>query len=149
MELRDLVGWLLVGVALFGAVGGAWAAWYFAHHRVYARQLRRERRARRAANVSRASDSEGLAPVPSQPFACDASPTTLMRYGGVFSASAERDQCSFVEAEQADMQPDRQPRVTCEIVQAISVEAVGSETFLFAPVARSRRSSSPVTVDRC
>jgi len=53
MELRDLVGWLLLCVALFSAVAGIWAAWHFAPHRVYARQLRQERRVRREAKISR------------------------------------------------------------------------------------------------
>lgn len=162
MELRDLVGWLLLGVAVFTAVAGAWAAWYFAHHRVYARQLRRERRARREAHDSGPGAKEGLARIPSQPAACDTSPKvrrpedippiagpgfqpdpTLTRFAGVFSAPAERARCSFAEAERFDMQTDRQPKSACEIVQAISIDPVGSGTLLFAPVASGPGVSSP------
>jgi hypothetical protein len=157
MELRDLVGWLLAGVALFSAVAGVWAAWHFAPHRVYARQLRLERRARREANASRSSHSESIARLPSQPVVGHAAPTihpldgipptagagfhpdpTLMGYVGVFTAPAERDQCSLVEAAQFDTQTDSQPIVSRATIQAISVDAVGSDPYQFAPSARGR-----------
>ena len=49
MELRELVGYLFLLLALAGAVTGMWAAWYYSSSRSYARQLGRERRALRKA----------------------------------------------------------------------------------------------------
>jgi len=161
MELRDVVGWLLLAVALFSVVAGVWAARHFAHHRVYARQLRLERRARREANVSRAHDGDSLAHAPRQPVADDPPPTirpgdgilpladpalqpdpTLTRFAGVFSASAGRDRCSVVEAERFQIQADRRPRVSCDVVQAIWVDALESDALQFAPIARGPAQSS-------
>lgn len=47
MDLRELIGYLFALLALTGIVGGVWAAWYYSHPRVYARQLDRERREKR------------------------------------------------------------------------------------------------------
>jgi len=47
MELRELVGYLCLLLAVAGAAAGIWAAWYYAPARVYARQLARERHERR------------------------------------------------------------------------------------------------------
>ncbi len=44
MELREIVGYLFVLLALAGTAAGVWAAWYYAPSRVYARRLSRERR---------------------------------------------------------------------------------------------------------
>lgn len=52
MELREIIGYLFVLLALAGTVTGIWAAWHYAPGRAYARQLARERRALRKARTS-------------------------------------------------------------------------------------------------
>ena len=49
MELREVIGYLLVLLALAGTATGVWAAWYYSPSRVYGRRLARERRALRKA----------------------------------------------------------------------------------------------------
>jgi hypothetical protein len=44
MELRELIGYLCLLLAIAGTAGGIWAAWYYSPGRVYARQRMRERR---------------------------------------------------------------------------------------------------------
>ena len=47
MELRELIGYLCLLLALGGAGAGIWAAGYYAPARVYGRLRARERRERR------------------------------------------------------------------------------------------------------
>ena len=50
MELRELLGYFLLIVAISGIVAAIWAAVHYSHHKVYNRTLRRERRERREAS---------------------------------------------------------------------------------------------------
>jgi hypothetical protein len=44
MELREMIGYLCLLLALAGTAGGIWAAWYYSSTRSYARLRMRERR---------------------------------------------------------------------------------------------------------
>jgi hypothetical protein len=47
MEARELIGYLLIVMAIALAAAGVWAVRHFSPGRVYSRKLRQERRARR------------------------------------------------------------------------------------------------------
>ena len=47
MDLREILGYLFLLVAIGGTAAGIWAAWYYSHARIYGRRLDRERRALR------------------------------------------------------------------------------------------------------
>lgn len=52
MELRELLGYFFLLLAIVGAAGGIWAAWYYSPARSYGRQLHRERHALRKARTA-------------------------------------------------------------------------------------------------
>ena len=61
MELREIIGYACLLLAVLIVAGGIWAAGYFSHRRVYARRLAQERRAREGVGPRDASDLEGAA----------------------------------------------------------------------------------------
>lgn len=61
MELREIIGYACLLLAVLIVAGGIWAARYFSHQRVYARRLAQERRARAGDGPRHAGDAEGPA----------------------------------------------------------------------------------------